>query len=98
MASQGQVISPFSQYISPAQPQFDGPKVGGVNSTSFDWWFFDAVTKDGRDTLAVVFGRSTDPAVSSVSYLELEVAFANGDQIFPAVLRCHNERHWSKWS
>lgn len=38
---------------------FDGPKVRPVNTTTFDWWYFDAVSKDlpsgDLSSVAIVF-------------------------------------------
>jgi hypothetical protein len=34
---------------------FDGPKIDIVNDTSFDWWYFDAVSNDGTYQLTVNF-------------------------------------------
>src|SRR3954452_10827676 len=38
----------------------DGPKVRPNNATTFDWWYFDAVSKDGLSSIVVVFYLSTD--------------------------------------
>ncbi|KAH8765150.1 hypothetical protein BGZ57DRAFT_990240 [Hyaloscypha finlandica] len=36
-------------------PFFDGPKIDIANETSFDWWYFDAVSSDGTYQLTVNF-------------------------------------------
>lgn len=34
---------------------FDAPKVTPVNSTSWDWWYFDVVSEDAQSSAVVVF-------------------------------------------
>lgn len=34
---------------------FDGPKITPVNSTSWDWWYFDVVSEDAQSSAVVVF-------------------------------------------
>jgi hypothetical protein len=34
---------------------FDAPKVDFINGTSFDWWYFDAVSSDGSYQLTITF-------------------------------------------
>lgn len=76
--------------VTTSQAAFDGPKIGAVNSTVFDWWYFDGVSNDGQSSIVVVFYRSTQAIflpVSSVDYVEVSIAFPNGsifDESFPA--------------
>jgi hypothetical protein len=44
-----------AQFYSGDSPFFDGPKIDFVNGTSFDWWYFDAVSSDGTYQLTVTF-------------------------------------------
>ena len=44
-----------AQFYSGDSPFFDGPKLDFVNGTSFDWWYFDAVSFDGTYQLTVTF-------------------------------------------
>ncbi|CVK98772.1 uncharacterized protein FMAN_08448 [Fusarium mangiferae] len=37
----------------------DGPRVYPINSTTFDWWYFDAVSDDGEHALTVIFFTSS---------------------------------------
>lgn len=37
----------------------DGPKVSPINTTAYDWWYFDAVSDDGTESLVVVFFTSS---------------------------------------
>ncbi|KAH9211042.1 hypothetical protein DL95DRAFT_258662, partial [Leptodontidium sp. 2 PMI_412] len=40
--------------VSKSTP-FDGPKLNHVNATTFDWWYFDAVSNDATMQLSIVF-------------------------------------------
>jgi hypothetical protein len=44
-----------AEFYSGDSPFFDGPKLDFVNGTSFDWWYFDAVSSDGSYQLTVTF-------------------------------------------
>jgi hypothetical protein len=44
-----------AQFYSGDSPFFDGPKLDFVNGTSFDWWYFDAVSSDGSYQLTITF-------------------------------------------
>jgi hypothetical protein len=44
-----------AEFYSGDSPFFDGPKIDFVNGTSFDWWYFDAVSSDGTYQLTVTF-------------------------------------------
>jgi hypothetical protein len=44
-----------AQFYSGDSLFFDGPKLDFVNGTSFDWWYFDAVSSDGSYQLTVTF-------------------------------------------
>ena len=49
------------QFISGTN-SLDGPKIGPVNDTVFDWWYFDAVAADGETSIVVTFFTSTSDA------------------------------------
>lgn len=50
----------IAQYVS-GTSGLDGPKITPVvNSTSYDWWYFDAVSNDASMGIVVVFYLSTD--------------------------------------
>lgn len=73
----GNVPVPTSSSDSP----FDGPKIGAVNSTAFDWWYFDAVSHQGDSQITIVFYRAAglfDDPVPSVNYIEVTITFPNG--------------------
>ena len=38
---------------------FDAPKVKSINSTAFDWWYFDAVSPNADYSLVLVFFAAT---------------------------------------
>jgi hypothetical protein len=57
---------PPTYSIRPSVSQFtscatghDGPKVSPINGTTYDWWYFDAVSDDGTESLVVVFFTSS---------------------------------------
>jgi hypothetical protein len=56
--------------VTDSASAFDGPMVQGVNSSSFDWWYFDAVSADGTAAITLVFFRTiifgTTPSATSV--------------------------------
>jgi hypothetical protein len=83
-------------YDGPSQVQFtscpsqaDGPRVFPINATTFDWWYFDAVSEDGTQALTVIFftssfvGFSFDP-ISAIDPLNIWIFSNFGDGI-PAV-------------
>lgn len=53
--------------LGPSDVQFesclsgaDSPKVVPYNLTSFDWWYFDAVSEDGAEGLVIVFYSASE--------------------------------------
>ncbi|KAH8816964.1 hypothetical protein F5884DRAFT_241189 [Xylogone sp. PMI_703] len=55
-------------HLGPSEVQFmscgtagavDAPRVNPINATTFDWWYFDAVSLDGSQALSVVFFTSS---------------------------------------
>lgn len=53
-------------YAGPSEVQFtscasgaDSPRVFPINGTTFDWWYFDAVSDDGQKALTVIFFTSS---------------------------------------
>jgi len=58
---------------------FDGPQIVDGNATSFDWWYFDAVTKDGTSAVTIIFYRTGIEELDvSLDYVEVTLAFPNG--------------------
>ncbi|KAJ5166099.1 uncharacterized protein N7482_004880 [Penicillium canariense] len=64
----------------------DSPQVRSINSSVFDWWYFDAVSEtDPRESLALIFFTSTaaafpwlPPNETSVLVAYIWASFANG--------------------
>lgn len=44
--------------VTSSEFSFDGPMVGAANSSSFDWWYFDAVSQDGTTGATIIFLRT----------------------------------------
>ena len=40
---------------------FDGPKAHPINLTTYDWWYFDAVSADAMQSIVVVFFTVSPP-------------------------------------
>jgi len=74
----GETVSGNVSVITTPLDAFDAPRLSAVNGTSFEWWFFDAVTKDGKNSLAVVFYRMNESEVSSPIFLQVTIAYTNG--------------------
>jgi hypothetical protein len=76
----------IAQFVSGVSG-LDGPKVQPVNATTFDWWYFDAVSKDSLSSIVVVFYLSTDLGfpfllpLSAVS-VDIFVSFEDGTLLF----------------
>ncbi|KFY13988.1 hypothetical protein V491_06190 [Pseudogymnoascus sp. VKM F-3775] len=76
-----------AQYIS-GESGLDGPKMApGINATTFDWWYFDAVANDGSAAVVMVFYLSTDfgfPFVPPLSTLSVDIfaTFDDGSLVF----------------
>lgn len=79
-------------YTSAENLAFDGPKLSSVNSTVFDWWYFDAVSEDGQDQVSVIFFHTDGTAqgfaqgFGTVNYILFTARFSNGtiyEQLLP---------------
>lgn len=57
------------ELISSGKP-FDGPKVTPINSTTFDWWYFDVVDKNASQSLTVAFYSASNTALAFLPELE----------------------------
>jgi hypothetical protein len=62
-----QTIIPSAAFIGDVTAQFtstsnflDGPKLSAVNSTSWDWWYFDVVSPNAKNSITVVFFAALD--------------------------------------
>lgn len=62
----------------------DGPKLSSVNSTSFEWWYFDAISADLTTSIVVVFYAALSSGflfldkTTDVTFVSIKVSFPNG--------------------
>jgi hypothetical protein len=52
-------LRPSASQFTSCATGHDGPKVSPINGTTYDWWYFDAVSDDGTESLVVVFFTSS---------------------------------------
>ncbi|RAK85133.1 hypothetical protein BO79DRAFT_156688 [Aspergillus costaricaensis CBS 115574] len=64
---------------------FDSPKIQGINASSYDWWYFDAIGTDGVSSLAVVFfveanrsGFTVTENFTNMDFIQISGTFPNG--------------------
>src|SRR5271170_966473 len=58
---------------------FDGPQILNGNATSFDWWYFDAVSADGTSAVTIVFYRTGVAGIDiPLDYVEITLVQPNG--------------------
>jgi hypothetical protein len=68
--------------------EFDGPQVSPINSTSWDWWYFDAVSPDLKTALSIVFYNALPSGFpflapsDTVTIATLDCIFENGTQFY----------------
>lgn len=76
-----------AQFVS-GTSGLDGPKMDPeINATSFDWWYFDAVSEDNSCAVVIVFYMTTDlgfPFVPPLSTLSVDIfaTFEDGTLVF----------------
>ena len=75
-----------AQFVSDASG-LDSPKVHPNNATSFDWWYFDAVSNDNLASVVIVFYLSTDLGFpfllpGSAISVDIFVSFDDGTYLF----------------
>jgi hypothetical protein len=62
----------------------DGPQLSAVNSSSYEWWYFDAVSQDLKSAITIVFytalasGFGLIPPISNVTVVGVDFLFPNG--------------------
>jgi hypothetical protein len=62
----------------------DGPQLSAVNSSSYEWWYFDAVSDDHLSAITVVFytslasGFGFIPPTPDVTVVGIDFLFPNG--------------------
>ncbi|KAK9319353.1 hypothetical protein V1517DRAFT_51832 [Lipomyces orientalis] len=75
--------APSIMVTTSSHSAFDGPKLSNINSTSFDWWYFDICSEEA--SVQVVFMTSTPSAIGHpessiplVTFVTLNGLFPNG--------------------
>lgn len=74
------VVAPFTSQVN----SLDGAKLGAVNSTVYEWWYFDAVTSDLQTSVEIIFFAATENAFPplgpspSVVSVDVHVNYPNG--------------------
>jgi hypothetical protein len=98
-----------AQFVSEASG-FDGPKLSAVNSTSYDWWYFDVASADLQSSVILTFftaGGSaiTNPFGTTVPWAFLVGTFPNGTAFqyyfaatSPAVVITDDDGSSGSWS
>jgi hypothetical protein len=87
VSNQIQPGNSIAQFIS-GSSGLDGPKMNPeINATSFDWWYFDAVSDSNSCAIVIVFYMSTDlgfPFVLPLSTLSVDIfaTFEDGTLVF----------------
>lgn len=77
----------IAQFVSGASG-LDGPKMDPeINATSFDWWYFDAVSENNSCAVVIVFYMTTQlgfPFVLPLSTLSVDIfaTFEDGTLVF----------------
>ena len=79
----GSSIAQFTSGLA----ELDGPKVNALNRTSYDWWYFDAVSSTTNASIVLVFYIATDmgfPFLLPGSGLSFNIfaTFENGTSIY----------------
>jgi hypothetical protein len=65
--------------VTTAESSFDGPMIGGINATSLEWWYFDAVSENGEQQITVVFYRSQYfSGLPEINFVEVVMVWPNG--------------------
>jgi hypothetical protein len=61
----------------------DGPQLSAVNSSSYEWWYFDAVSQDLKCAITIVFytalasGFGFIPPSTNVTVVGIDFLFPN---------------------
>ena len=62
----------------------DGPQLSAVNSSSYEWWYFDVVSQDLKSEVTIVFytalasGFGLIPPSADVTIIGIDFLFPNG--------------------
>jgi hypothetical protein len=63
---------------------FDGPQLSAVSNSSYEWWYFDAVSTDHLSSITIVFytalasGFGFIPPTPDVTTVGIDFSFQNG--------------------
>jgi hypothetical protein len=75
-----------AQFYSGDSPFFDAPKLDFVNGTSFDWWYFDAVSFDGTYQITITFYTTVATTLGfatgfgTTNFVSFTVSYPNGTE------------------
>jgi hypothetical protein len=75
-----------AEFYSGEPPFSDRPKLDFVNGTSFDWWYFDAVSSDGTYQLTITFFNTVATTLGfgapfpSTNFVSFTAYFPNGTE------------------
>jgi hypothetical protein len=67
-----------------AVSSLDGPQLSAINGTSWDWWYFDAVSPDAKSNVAIIFYTASSlgfpflPPSPEVTLVEVHALLPNG--------------------
>ncbi|ETS82455.1 hypothetical protein PFICI_04331 [Pestalotiopsis fici W106-1] len=64
----------------------DAPKLSAINSSSFDWWYFDTVSRGGDQGLAILFNAGLSSGLlggnnETVPYFSISGLLENGEYL-----------------
>jgi hypothetical protein len=83
------------QYKS-CETGFDSPRLASINNTSYDWWYFDAVSEDASQSIVVVFfgsgGNGFNYAVTSARNpisMYIFATFPDGSPLILPIMASH---------
>lgn len=84
---------PSTVQLSSLSSGFDAPKVHALNSTAFDWWYFDVVSATADSSVVIVVYTAASSGlwpgvqdVGSAVYASISLSFPNGTQLSTGVV------------
>jgi hypothetical protein len=77
------VAAPITATFTSSYFGLDGPKLSAINESSFDWWYFDAVSTDLTTSLVITFYAALPSAfpflvLPDVTTVGIYAAYPNG--------------------
>jgi hypothetical protein len=75
------VQGPVTINTSPTDP-FEVPKLSAINETAWEYWYFDAVSSDGKSGVAIIFFKDPSLSILGLGNLRvgLDAVWSNGTQ------------------